>query len=39
VIAAHGTAITRQALDAMTLLDGVVKEVQYVQPAMPVNFR
>jgi len=39
VIAAHGTAITRQALDAMTYLDAVVKEVQYVNPSGAMNFR
>jgi hypothetical protein len=39
VLAAHGPAVTRRALDAMPYLDAVVKEVQYVNPSGAMNFR
>ncbi len=39
VVAAHGPAITRASLDAMTYLDAVVREAQYVSPSAAMNFR
>lgn len=39
VIASHGPGLSRAALDAMPLLDAVVKEGQYISPSGAVNFR
>jgi len=39
VVAEHGPALTRKALDASTYLDCLTKEVQYLHPSASMNFR
>lgn len=39
IIAAHGPDLSRSALDAMSDLDAVIKEVQYLQPAGNIGIR